>query len=154
MKKIAQIRIFISTPNFNWVFLFFLSSVDNPHFKKNQDPLSLHTSFLYPFWVYMVWSEMCTTTIFNALCGSTQDSRKPATHFCEDRPRRKIRRVLCCSRHETTPRSQRRASSQPTISSHWSFLPQALPDVKLLGRLGVLKSKNCGSDSVPFGMIF
>ena len=77
-------------------------------------------------------------------------SAQPATHLCEGLERKGERRKRRSGerqeRRELAPTLSTPPSSQPTNPSHWSFLPETLPDVTLLGRLGVLNPKM----AVPF----
>ena len=77
-------------------------------------------------------------------------SAQPATHLCEGLERKGERRKRRSGerqeRRELAPTLSTPPSSQPTNPSHWSFLPETLPDVTLLGRLRVLNPKM----AVPF----
>jgi hypothetical protein len=68
------------------------------------------------------------------------DIRQPATHFCEDLEGKDKGRYE--TRKERTPTLSTPRQQPADKPTHWSFLPETLPDVKPLDRL---KSKNGGS---------
>ncbi len=67
------------------------------------------------------------------------DMCQPATHFCEDLEGKEKGYETRKERTPTLSTPRQQPADKPT---HWSFLPETFPDVKLLGRL---KSKNGGS---------